>query len=521
MVIRKRRSASPLRLAARCLTLVALLVGCAAPPPAPTPTALLPPPTAVVTLPPAPATPPLTAPPIITPTAPASATPVASIATDPVELARRFNADLALDTIRELASERYNGRRAGTPGSDAAARTIADEFRRLGLEPAGDNGGYLQAFPLAFLDLASDPELTLLDASGAAQRRFVFRQEFREFVFDRAGPGDATAPVVYAGRGDAAGYAGLETEGAIVLAQPGPNGPDTGTVINQAYQHGAAGLLIVTDDESRLAIHPSYLGQRPPTLPVFLVGQAVVRALLAAGGQSGVGLGDRPFALHARVHMALRFQPVRQVTSYNVLGLWRGSDPELARRAVIIGGHYDHVGRDPDGRLFAGANDNASGVAVMLEIARLWREQGFQPKTSVLFAAWGAEEAGLIGSRYYVEHPVVPLDETLAMLQLDVVGQGTGSALAVSNESAQLAACVKAAAQRLGVPTVPESGGGSDHQSFNDAGVAAALIIWDGAIGVIHRASDTPEAIDPAKLAASGRVATLALMQLSSEGSRP
>ena len=95
--------------------------------------------------------------------------------------------------------------------------------------------------------------------------------------------------------------------------------------------------------------------------------------------------------------MAASIQP-REIKARNVLGMLPGADPQHKDEIVVIGAHYDHMGHDPDGNIYNGANDNASGVAVMLEIARLWQAQGFRPDRSVLFAAWDVEEQGLVGS---------------------------------------------------------------------------------------------------------------------------
>ncbi len=107
-----------------------------------------------------------------------------------------------------------------------------------------------------------------------------------------------------------------------------------------------------------------------------------------------------------------------------MLGVLPGRDPAHAGEIVILGGHYDHMGQDPDGTAWVGANDNASGIATMLEIARIWQEEGYVPRRTVLFAAWDAEEQGLLGSVHYAYNPIYPHEDAVAMLQLDMVGAG-------------------------------------------------------------------------------------------------
>ena len=102
----------------------------------------------------------------------------------------------------------------------------------------------------------------------------------------------------------------------------------------------------------------------------------------------------------------------------NVLGVLPGRDPEFADEVVVISAHYDHLGQSPDGTVWDGANDDASGVAAMLEIARNWQEQGYVPRRTVLFAAWDAEEIGLLGASHFVQRPQYPLENIVGVIQI-------------------------------------------------------------------------------------------------------
>jgi Zn-dependent M28 family amino/carboxypeptidase len=204
----------------------------------------------------------------------------------------------------------------------------------------------------------------------------------------------------------------------------------------------------------------------------------------------------------------------------NVLGVLPGSDPALAQEVLVVGAHFDHVGSLPDGTVYPGANDDASGVAVMLEIARLWHERGYRPRRTVLFAAWNAEEKGLLGSAYYVAHPALPLVQTRAMLQLDMVGQGRGYYISLSADEQQdawiLAQVDNAARQIEGRVNVVKYEAGSDHDSFHQRGIPAVWLSWERAEDY-HLPTDTADTIDPLKLQATGRLTTLTLMTLADE----
>jgi Zn-dependent M28 family amino/carboxypeptidase len=227
------------------------------------------------------------------------------------------------------------------------------------------------------------------------------------------------------------------------------------------------------------------------------------------------------------------------VETANVLGLLPGSDPELKNEIIILGAHYDHVGDDPDallcsadaaggsghaasttceqvaGRRFAGANDNASGVGVLLEMARLWHETGYRPQRSILFAAWGAQEVGELGSSYYVENPAFPLEQTTAMLQLDAVGGGGGYYLEAQgggNPEALLLFNLKAANDWVdGRLAVRSKSGRSDQVPFREAGIPTLLLTWREA-SEDNWPVEMADEVEPYRLAVTGRMVTLAVM---------
>jgi Zn-dependent M28 family amino/carboxypeptidase len=190
----------------------------------------------------------------------------------------------------------------------------------------------------------------------------------------------------------------------------------------------------------------------------------------------------------------------------------------LEQEVIILGAHYDHVGDDPD-RRYAGENDNASGVGILLEIARLWHERGYRPRRSVLFAAWGAQELGEVGSSYYVNHhPVLPLERTAAMLQLDAVGGGDGYYLEARGDWERdgwllysMIATEDSVDGRLAPRGQP---GQSDQVPFHEAGVPTLLITWRGA-SEDNVPIEIADQVDRHRLGMAGRMVTLALMSIA------
>ncbi len=432
-----------------------------------------------------------------------------------VHLAAAFDGTAAMAHVYELCAARYDGRRAGAPGGRQAAETIAARFREYGLEPAGHAGTYFQEFTIDYLDLEATPELVLLDRDGAVRQTFVHHQDFREWVGGHGGGGMAQGELVYLGYGEPVDFSRLDVRGKVVLCQP----TDTGLAVERAANSEAVALLSVTSDEHDIRRRGSYARWTPDrSIPTLRISSRAADRLLRAAGRSleSANAVGEPFRTGQTVRVSVPLALPRPVSARNVLGLIPGTDPARASEVLIVSANYDHLGRDPDGTLYPGAIDNASGVAVLLEIARTWREQGFQPRISVLFVAWDAQQAGLSGSTYYVDHPRYPLKQTVAVIQLDSVGGGAGDALAVTPNAHGLHTALIESARALNLRMgLVNDEWDSDHVPFDRAGVPAVMLIWSGAWSVTHVPTDTPDAVRVESLRQAGAITSLALMRLA------
>jgi hypothetical protein len=300
-------------------------------------------------------------------------------------------------------------------------------------------------------------------------------------------------------------------------------------IAQRAVEHGAVGVLVPTRSTSSPHMKGSYVNdEAEPRLPVFVITEEMADKILEPKGHCMNDLWAKQergealprFGTGSRASMSLELER-HAATSRNVLGYWPGADPNYAWQIVIVGGHYDHVGQDPSGAVFYGAYDNASGVATTLEIARLWREWGFQPQRSVLFVAWGCEEQGLIGSYYFVDHPTsrIPLPNVTAVINIDAVGRGVPNDLSISKpgipEARVLYFLTHEAAQRMGVGT-RDSGyghGGSDHAPFVERGIPGILLIQESDMAAaLHVPEDTVENIQLPVLDEAGEVAAMSAM---------
>src|SRR5207253_5710277 len=360
--------------------------------------------------------------------------------------------------IRYLADDLLEGRAPGTRGGRLAAQYIAAQFEALELEPAGPDSSYFQ--PVTLVGLTPHSSL-VWGPSGAAQS-LKYLDDFVAWA-ERPEPeirGDGA--VVFVGYGIRApewrwdDYKDADLRGKVVLMLVNDPGLQDSTVFNgraltyygrwtykleEAARRGALGALLIHTTES--ATYPwevvrgswsveQFKLDRPAAQSLAFAGWVTAAAVQAALARAGWNLDSltraaarrdfRPVAtgLHVAVDIA---SAVRRVTSENVVAKLTGSDPTLAKQAVLFTAHWDHKGIGPAIRgdsIYNGAEDNASGVAALLAAAQAFTEVAPRPRRTLLFVATTAEESGLLGSEAYVESPLVPLERTAAVLNLDV-----------------------------------------------------------------------------------------------------
>ncbi|HSL21468.1 MAG TPA: M20/M25/M40 family metallo-hydrolase [Vicinamibacterales bacterium] len=374
-----------------------------------------------------------------------------ALAADDRTSRERMRADLEF-----LCSPPLEGRASLSRGADATAWFIATEMRKAGLQPAA-GAGFLQRFDVVPLRIDRERSSVRVMRDGKEQRF----SPGAVFLPDPARPVDLTLDVVFAGYGITApdlgydDYAGIDVRGKAVLvfdhepqeANPRSAFHGTGFTLHantwtkswNAQRHGAAALLVVTEpvNSHRVAPRAPDRANAPPQalarselgIPRIGVPPEAAAALLEGTGrtpvewQGDVDRGPSPASRPldgVRVRLLAVNGEAAAQASWNVAGLLPGTDAKLRDETILVSAHYDHLGVQ-NGKLYAGANDNASGVAGMLEAARLL---GTQPLArSVLFLAFGSEEQLMLGSYHYVAHPLRPLDKTIAVLNLDMIGR--------------------------------------------------------------------------------------------------
>jgi hypothetical protein len=445
------------------------------------------------------------------------------------------------EEVRVLAAPEMEGRAAGTPGADRAAARIAEAFRRAGLQPGGDAGTFLQRFEiLTGIHMGPDNAFTLR-VRGAPPRAFGPGTDFTPFSFSEEGR--VEGEVVFAGYGITApelgydDYAGLDVEGKVVLLltheprERDPAGPfrrpeayrytELRYKTINAREHGAAAVILVTDPlghpgEPEALVGVRGLPSRGGGILALHARRSLAEAALAPAGldlaavqrQIDAALKPRSLPLPG-VRAEARVSLVRaHGMTANVVGILPGTDPRLRDQAIVVGAHYDHLGLGGEtsmapaqvGTVHPGADDNASGTAGVLALARTFAAAGGTRRTLV-FAAFGAEEMGLLGSTTYAAHPPVPLDRTVAMLNFDMIGRLREGKVYVSgvDTGEGLEGILRGANAEVGLSLILRGDGydPSDHTAFL-ARERPVLFFFTGAHGDYHRPSDTVDKINAA-----------------------
>jgi hypothetical protein len=434
------------------------------------------------------------------------------------------------DHVRYLASEELTGRGIGTPGIKLARDYLAAEFAKSGLQPGGDNGSYLQSFEVVTGVTVKPPTSLSLDN----QAPLKLNQDWIPLGFSASNKVEAEAAFV--GYGITAkdhgydDYAGIDVQGKIVVVlryEPPPKDANSPfrkypnysihaalrTKVNNARDHGAVGMILVdlrdSGDSQELISTRSSLWRGGTSLVAAQAKRTPIEKWLQAHSVSLEDLRDKidreqkPASMQvpgAKISLQVNLEEVRQ-TAENVIAVLPGTDPQLRDQHVVIGAHYDHIGlgdygtRDSSttGQIHPGADDNASGTAVLLEVGRRLSRSDSRPARTVIFAAFSGEELGLYGSRHYVNHPTAPLSFTQAILNLDMVGRLREDLVTVFGAASgrELSGIVKDAAIELGLKiSESDSIGRSDHFSFYNKKVPA-LHLFTGIHSDYHRPSDT------------------------------
>ena len=444
--------------------------------------------------------------------------------------------------IAALSHDSMMGRDTPSPGLESAARYIAGEFASFGLAPAGDGGTFLQRYPLPLRALDTDGvHFGTVNAGGGDNRMLRYGVDFfAAGAEEREGVDMFHGRFHWVGRLDEALLPAVEygPRTLIVTAVPGRFSRDWRTAVSRARRAAqaieASGLLVVLGPEFDAATMEGMTDRfgrasrslvEPGEIPVFFVTSAAWASILEREGLRADALPAAPTEPLVFENVRAHFQAIARVIEAgdppNVVGLLRGSDPALSNTFVVFSAHMDHVGVGTPSAsgdsLYNGADDNASGTAALIEVAQAFAALDEPPARSLVFLAVSGEEKGLLGSRWYSDHPTVPLEAIVANVNVDMIGRNAAdSIVAIGVDYSSLGPLVlrvAAESPELGLTVVDDPWPEerfffrSDHFNFARKEIPA-LFFFAGVHEDYHRPSDHVELIDPDKAA---RVARLIL----------
>ena len=442
-----------------------------------------------------------------------------------------FSGDRILAHIRTLSSDEFEGRGPGSKGEDLTIQYLQDQFRGAGLESGNPDGTYLQSVRLVGITADSQMKLSLKGHGHSLAPKF--QSDFVAWTKRMADKSAVDAGVIFAGYGVQApefqwdDFKGMDVRGKVLVvlindpAVPDPQNPgqlDPKTFggkamtyygrwtykFEKAAELGAAGCLIVHQTDragypwevvrnswsaEQFDLESADKNMNRLALEGWITYDTAEKLFRMAGfdlgklSASAATREFRPVPVGMRVEITIHNR-LRTIDSHNVIARLTGSDPKLKDSYIIYSAHWDHFGIGPEvngDRIYHGAVDNASGTAAMLEIARAYKQLKVPPQRSILFLSVTAEEQGLLGSRYYAEHPLYPLARTTADINMDTmnVHGRTRDIVMIGMGNSTLDELVAGVARTQGrtVKPDPEPEQGhfyrSDHFSFSKEGVPA------------------------------------------------
>ncbi len=451
-----------------------------------------------------------------------------------------INKEDLIKNVRILSSPDFDGRLPGSEGYNKAAQFAADKFYELGLMFAGD-GSYFQYLNVEYNKIESPAVFnTIVDgdtASGEIGKDFVLR--------GFSGSNSFTLPVVFCGYGISRpdlhydDYAGINVKNKIVMVFKqypkwrndnkdwGTNYPREKSLV--AKNNGAKGILFISlpNDEKPQPLIGSIMhgeGEHPIDFPQLHISLEAANKLIARTGfsisdvQTKIDEKKKPLSMNlaTKAQIEVNSSYEKNTRTMNVIAMIEGSDPKLKEEYLVIGAHLDHVGSQA-GLLFPGANDNASGSAGVLEIAKAFVKGGIEPKRSVIFVLFASEEQGLNGSKHFVNRWTKGYDKITAMINLDCIGYG--DSIQVGNgESAPNLWEIANQIDQTSFNSMVErtwNGGGADATPFHEKGIPCLYFVTTNSYDHLHLPTDKVETLNPVLYEKVVRLAHLTALEVA------
>jgi hypothetical protein len=444
---------------------------------------------------------------------------VPALSADEKKLAAAISADSMRGDVSFLASDALEGRDTPSKGLDIAAEYLAAQFRALGLKPAGTDG----YFQVADYALITPPPSGFMLTFESASEKYEVKPERAVASAWKAAEGASLEVLVVDAAGDLPARQAVEGK-VVLLKSAGRMSGAAATRRESLRGLGAAAVVYFSP----------FLSRRPQLREAGVAAESAAPAI-------AIQDTDLQQKLDAAGKLKASFKVpapvVEKVKLKNVVAVLEGSDPALKGKSILLSGHYDHVGvsaRGDGDRINNGANDDASGTSVVLEIARAFQRTGLKPKRTVIFALWFGEEKGLFGSTYYAAHPPIPLKDTVAMLNFEHMGRtddnegSTKGRMSLTGfDYTEIGQIMANAGLALGIDVWKHEKNSdpffarSDNQAFADAGVPAHAVLGCYIFPDYHRPGDHWDKLDYDNMAQLTRVSAVSAWRMANAAKTP
>ena len=452
-------------------------------------------------------------------------------------VARAFNGETAYDHTVALAA--MNGRSPTSPDITTAATYIADHFAEYGLQPGWKQSQYLDQRPLNLVQPLSQPQLILHNSDGTSHS-FQHQLDFGFVLQGHGGSGQAQFPLTFLTFASGTSptwedYKTLDLRDRIVLLDQATTPAD---FANEALIRGARGILWLTDDAPaaiRSQTHAANLDTYhiQPTIPIFRIRPFVATTIFNTTPRSPDtftpananqrGPGWMAHDLDVSIEMSLQLSEVAETAVPTILGYLPGSDFTIANEMVVLVAHYDGLGTDPDGTTYPAVNQGASGVGILLELARLWQEQDLEVRRSVLFIAWGGGQLNTPGLQEFLTNPRTfrhlpapsngnPLTPHV-IVQIDYAGAGLDALAIHPQATPRLADLLRKAATTTQTPIIADPAP-TDIAPLTVGRANWLNFTWAAPTNPISPTDDTLNRIQPEKLQTYGEILSHLLTEI-------
>jgi hypothetical protein len=454
--------------------------------------------------------------------------------------------------VNIIADDSMMGRDTPSPGLEKTAQYVADQFRKFGLRPGGENGTFFQRYSISQRRIVPANSHVGFMLRGKHVHAELARDA--RLAFGGAPAKEPRAPaVILGGAYTQADAEQLDVKGKAVMVVMDYSKPLTAVIqpaIGAVMQRGAVGVVLLSNRDSATfaqrvaaqALVRVEVGE-DGAVPVVEVHERAVTGVLS---EAGVRLDEIRASAKAVakqvpdlvVAFGLKDEILQDASAPNTIGVLEGSDPKLRNEYIVYSAHMDHVGTSGGGQCQArgadsicnGADDDASGTVSIVELAEAFSRKAARPKRSIIFMTVSGEEKGLWGSGYFAEHPTVPMAQVVANINIDMVGRNwRDTIVAIGKEHSDLGATLEGVVERhrdLNMVAIddrwPEENfyGRSDHFNFARKGVPI-LFFFNGVHADYHQVSDSPDRIDSEKQARIARLLFYLGLEIGNAAERP